>query len=664
LRRQLDDLLEQQPASTPVEGQHRDVVSPSLDQSNTKSGNCKKVDNDAKPRHRQDANDLHPNYDLLQRKFDALRKNYATVKEAYSQKSQIIKEWETYTAQLESRVSNFEREHCIEDNKILRPSNLDILIRPVSKNPTSTKPSRTSEGVGKPRISLKPSGVKNQHGPNRTVNQTPLNGTEYTDRVSERSSSTQSDLVDSIKPGTAIELPTLQHECSDEQAKIKSEPSSDTLEVVSERPVRKRKHEEPTEEAATECRVKLEDEESDPVVTGESFHFVPQSSMDLDDLGERILTPRKRTKLLSSSFSAYDDSGIGLDGASSIFINADAKSSMTPPVQPKSSSFSSALTPICGNTRKLAPFSNPSTEKPLKKGLTLGIATLADDGHSYGSGTDKRWHGTPSTSHLGKYGSRLNSLLNASTPEKPPAIVRPISGSRGNIGTPVTPLLPERRDLPFGKQTRGKPSVTEVSGSGSFRPIRNTAQESLPPPRKPIESGLRARPVSALRLDDFKINPQANDGYDFAYNEVVRSKESRACLAGCVDLNCCGKQFRALAIAQRRGMHMTPAQKAEDQQLLEDYLGDRIGCLIGLSNEEREDLLLEAKTQELANKMGKHRHRYSRMRSPPGFWRTDFPSTQEMETDKEEAVKREKEMIRERYKEAMRPGGRWLFRDE
>jgi len=52
------------------------------------------------------------------------------------------------------------------------------------------------------------------------------------------------------------------------------------------------------------------------------------------------------------------------------------------------------------------------------------------------------------------------------------------------------------------------------------------------------------------------------------------------------------------------------------------------------------------------------------MRSPPGFWNADFPSTQEMEAEREEAAKREKQTVQDRYREAMRPGGRWLFRDE
>ena len=97
---------------------------------------------------------------------------------------------------------------------------------------------------------------------------------------------------------------------------------------------------------------------------------------------------------------------------------------------------------------------------------------------------------------------------------------------------------------------------------------------------------------------------------------------------------------------------------------MEDYLGDLAGRLAAMSKEEKEELWVEAKTRDLAKKHGKHKHRHTRRASPPGFWRTDFPDTQEMEDDKRESEMREKELILERYKEAQRPGGRWIFRDE
>lgn len=93
-------------------------------------------------------------------------------------------------------------------------------------------------------------------------------------------------------------------------------------------------------------------------------------------------------------------------------------------------------------------------------------------------------------------------------------------------------------------------------------------------------------------------------------------------------------------------------------------MGDVSYRLATMDRAEKEELWIEAKMQELANKFGKHRHHYSRMQSPPGFWNFDFPSTQEIEAEREEASRREKKTVQERYREAIRPGGRWQFRDE
>jgi hypothetical protein len=109
---------------------------------------------------------------------------------------------------------------------------------------------------------------------------------------------------------------------------------------------------------------------------------------------------------------------------------------------------------------------------------------------------------------------------------------------------------------------------------------------------------------------------------------------------------------------------LTAAQRQEEQKLLEEYLGDFAYRLGTMGKKERDELWVEAKTQELANRYGTHRFHYSRMRSPPGFWNADFPNTQELEQERSEAAQRERQTVRDRHREAMRPGGRWLFRDE
>jgi hypothetical protein len=175
---------------------------------------------------------------------------------------------------------------------------------------------------------------------------------------------------------------------------------------------------------------------------------------------------------------------------------------------------------------------------------------------------------------------------------------------------------------------------------------------------------LRGRPVDQLKLEDFKINPELNNGETFAYNEVVRSRADRANLAGCTDPQCCGKAFGGMATSELVAAGVAHIGRPASIALMERHMGDDAFVLARMSPEEKRELWIAARTKELADKYGKHRHRYHRRASPPGFWDTDFPTTQEDEQNRTEVEKVEKTAVQERYREAMRPGGRWLFRDE
>jgi hypothetical protein len=199
--------------------------------------------------------------------------------------------------------------------------------------------------------------------------------------------------------------------------------------------------------------------------------------------------------------------------------------------------------------------------------------------------------------------------------------------------------------------------------TGGFKPRSETAALSRQNRKEqqpaPVRGKLREKDISELLPEDFKINPKTNAGADFAYNEVVRGRAERACLSGCTDMSCCGAAFRGLA-----RLEMNKRTAPEDAKLFEEYLGDGVSRVHGLSKAEKDELWLEARTWQLAKTQGKHRHRHARRASPPGFWDTGFPSTQEVEKEKEEAARRERAVVKERHREAMRSGGLWLFRDE
>lgn len=188
----------------------------------------------------------------------------------------------------------------------------------------------------------------------------------------------------------------------------------------------------------------------------------------------------------------------------------------------------------------------------------------------------------------------------------------------------------------------------------------------------PEHKSLRARPVEMLCATDFKLNPARNQGYNYPFSEVVRDRDLRKCMPGCKRPGCCGTIFRkAVEIGgytsprKNRLSYPSPEDDAEeDDSLLEDYLGVNKSHLKGMPVGERQELLLQARTEQFANVHAKHRYVHRRAQSPPGYWDTDMPSTVKQKEYRAAATAYEMEKTAERYKEAMRPDGLYKFRDE
>lgn len=219
---------------------------------------------------------------------------------------------------------------------------------------------------------------------------------------------------------------------------------------------------------------------------------------------------------------------------------------------------------------------------------------------------------------------------------------------------------------PQSRVVQGRPNQPdEIVSDG--RPVwsmrapdkRATPRKENPSPSE-AHSRLRDKPLQELRTSDFKPNPVYNNGYTYAFSEAVRKRGDRLCLPGCTNEQCCGSHFRRLAEA------LAPLLSAEEEALLEDYLGDAYNTVMStqMSSDERAELILQARTKKIAKDSGKHRETYERRRTPPGFWRVDFPSTQSQEMDRGRAKELEVKAVQERWLEAHKKGGRWMFRDE
>ncbi|KAK1975843.1 DNA repair protein/CtIP [Colletotrichum cereale] len=584
----------------------------------------------------------------LRRKYTALDQNFKILKSEFNKRRDENKRWEEYATSLEAKIKIFEQSRREPDEDT---HSTEVLLEPSRPQAVLTLGYASDPGAGP--SSTRGTAEHTRHIPSAPVAATATSTTTTTTPPGENATrdptpgdSTEGETTEGSKDDDVLTLPPLrQPPKTDSDIRIKPEPSSEGPVIVSERFVGKRKH---SDDSSTEQqgrrRIKIE---SSNIAGGPLTSQLQQESMDLDEVGQKLSTPRKN-RMLPTTVAALGQMSTGrAKTIAPLFVRPDNTGT------PSARSLDSAavLTPVNPNARPVRPYELKTVEKPAKKGLAHGIESLAEDGLVY----KKTGRGGPAEAQLRtpQPPGRLSTLLNMPSPEQAPAIVRSAPRLRGTYRATADdgPRFPERRELPFTKERRERlketPAIrneyeqaTEYSTPRAPAPNRSGANTPLPA----VRGSLRTKPMGTMRLEDFKVNPKFNDGSDYAYSEVVRGKDDRACLPGCTDMNCCGKQFRAMALAQRNNVERTPTS---DTKLFEDYLGDRVTITVGMSKAEKDELWIEAKTWQLANELGKHRHRYARRPSPPGFWNADFPTTQEVEDEKSEAEKREKRLVQE-----------------
>lgn len=403
----------------------------------------------------------------------------------------------------------------------------------------------------------------------------------------------------------------------------------------------------------------------------------PAGTQDLDKIGVTVQTPTKRAinacprPLLTPSMPVPTSD---LNGHR--YSNRYQQS----PLEQMLPKQSMVLQPVDINTRA----ANPSGRKSdAKKKKVQAIPLITEDGdESYLSlgTTDATGQRVPniqleqpvSTVDHSSVHRRLESLLDGPSPSRSPltSLKNPTGPIDVNNLSRIPDGLTGRNSLT--KRTGGTPDnagrrpgslqtmetpVVKNDLDDAYEPSPFHFNNSELPEVLPEDEPYRAWPIYRLTFGCFKINPARNQGVDFPHKSVVRKRDERKCLPGCVSENCCGPKLRDLA-------RSLPWDEEEAQRILEEYLGEERHLLGRMSDEERDKALLDAKTWSLANQHGRHRHNHQRPPSPPGFWRTEMPDTQELEHDREEAKRLERQMIIERRREAMRPGGLWKFADE
>lgn len=481
-----------------------------------------------------------------------------------------------------------------------------------------------------------------------------------------------------------LELPKLpEQQGHSSSVVLKVELSSDGPIFVSERAVHKRRRDRGDEPQNRQVqRIKSEHSSSGPECTGEVHTFAPTESFDFEE-DIHIPTPKKRrgpglAQQHAGADGVRESRVIGSFSHDTFVPSAATKPLPTPTTGPKKTP-----NPNCASAPNEAAARTPASASPREKQrqshtvfrLGLGIRDLAEDGDAGVTTVQRR-------AAKGRLAALLNSpSVRTQKPKIQPASNRVHSLQPAPEDDHEDALqVPARRVLPHGKKVPPRESSTtpvqqNVAGAVPVKPhiSRERAPKKPSILRDDMPGGrlterekvpLRQRQMDTLRPEDFKPNPSYNDGLTYIYDEVVRGREARSALSGCTDLNCCGKTFRSFAKAERSTIGPSVTTRAEDIKLLENYLGDDAYKLGSMTRDEKEETWLLAKTWELASKFGRHRQRYTRMPSPPGFWMVEFPSTQERAEERRQAEDIQKALVNERYREAMRPGGRWLFRDE
>lgn len=307
-----------------------------------------------------------------------------------------------------------------------------------------------------------------------------------------------------------------------------------------------------------------------------------------------------------------------------------------------------------GSPRPTSKGSVPSLReipRPSSKGCSLRGSVEPPRPTSRGTFRDSAYESRPTSRHSPEtgLGSSIHfkpSLKTLAQAQRPP--------SMDLLGHSVEPQRPSPKGM------SGQPKAL----NSALQAAQSRSRESAGTPSRPGIQPLRTRPLNELTLQDFKVNPKSNQGYGYAFREVVRKQADRRCLPGCTKPECCGNQFRVLAEATRNpNKTPTASQEEADEKILNEFLGDNSYKLRNMTEAEKHETLMQALTRDMANKVGKHRHAYERRQSPPGYWRSDFPNTQEQAEDRAKAEQVQREELTHRYEEAMR-GGAYIFRDE
>ncbi|CAZ80216.1 unnamed protein product [Tuber melanosporum] len=441
---------------------------------------------------------------------------------------------------------------------------------------------------------------------------------------------------------------------------------------------------------------------------GLGYHMFDQESLDLDDIGQKPQTPRKRQKPRYPELGASENIGrLGwISGGFRIAPTGDtgeaqdAENDLPVPIFPPSavgegkpvgiwpdSQLVRPTTPVQtagAGPRSSFPISaeneGSKTHPPLRRSSrtsatrkTLSPTTKAKklNAHSPPKAKKRRMATSRAIASLAEDGTDGCEDINTSSIHPPMVLSekqrkqleRDMKGTTrlDDILNSPASRTPNLARLKKSIQSRTSPVRKRTWGGDGFGAPQVRPPSSAGPSTSAWRAGgnmkSKARDISStLDISDFRVNPEVNDGKDYAFAETVRNRDARKCLPGCMK-TCCRDLVGFTEAAGLPAVSKGPRWRSSSPAPVD-------GCDLPRRNPRKESVSREDKAKEFTNRYGRHRDAFERRRSPPGFWDADFPTTPELEQQRVVAEEMRRKKVEDMRKEAGKGNkGRYVYRD-
>ncbi|KAK6497055.1 hypothetical protein TWF506_004539 [Arthrobotrys conoides] len=232
--------------------------------------------------------------------------------------------------------------------------------------------------------------------------------------------------------------------------------------------------------------------------------------------------------------------------------------------------------------------------------------------------------------------------------------------SLGSISATKKPLKRSSLVFPPHQPVAGVIEITHAAAAatpGGKRPQAGPQGNSHKKKQRTEESttptGAAAvkKPDNPLSPSKYRINKTKNEGFDFAFSEVVRDKARKDCLPKCVK-ECC----RDLASGKLYEMWKPPAPYESAKFGARDSSPPDEEEAEVRNNEQYKEWNNAREKSERNLQFGRHRAQHQKAAEVMGYWESDFPTTQLLEEQRKESERRHMEKGFDRYEQATKGG--------